>query len=219
MHLFGEMNHMGKHLMVPLYNADMDIFHYKQGLLLETTSYMENLDKMKTCEGNDHNDACKEFRTFRKPNLSGSEKETLVANLIEAKVSLSDLICDASVEKGVVSLFEALLMLPNGHLNAKAVLDSLMKEKQMEEGVEITLSSGLLYRVGKDFRETKILEDILKIRRESQEKGSAAIAAVDGVFTHPVMEAFIRQKWHSARFLYFGHIRYSSSTKVSMIEN
>ena len=172
-----------------------------------TTSNMESLDKMKACVGDDHNDTCKEFRPLQKRNLSESEKETLVANLLRAEVSLSDVICDASGRKGGVSLFEALLTLPNGHLTAKAVLESLMKEKQTEEGVEITLSSGLLYRVGKDYPETKILEDLLKIRRQSQGKSSVAKAAVDGVLTHPVIEAFIRQKWHSARFLYFAHIR------------
>ena len=175
---------------------------------MATTSNMESLDKMKACVGDDHNDACKQFRPLQKRNLSESEKETLVANLLRAEVSLSDLICDGSGRKGGLSLFEALITLPNGHLAVKAVLDSLMKEKSTEDGVEITLSSGLLYHVGKDNPETKILKDLLKIRRQSQGKSSVAKAAVDGVLTHPVIEAFIRQKWHSARFLYFGHIRY-----------
>ena len=193
------------------------IFH-SRGLLLGTTSNMESLDIVKACVGDDHNDACKGFKPLQRLNLSESEKEELVVNLLGAEVSLSDLICDASGRKGGVSLFEALLKLPNGHLTVKAVLDSLMKQKHMDEGVEITLSSGLLYNVGKDHSETKILEDLLKIRRQSQGKGSVAKAAVDGVLTHPVIEAFIRQKWHSARFLYFGHIRYSLSTKVSTAE-
>ena len=106
-----------------------------------------------------------------------------------------------------MSLFEALLTLPNGHFAAKAVLDSLMKEKLRDGEVEIMLSSGLLYHAGKDHPETKILEDLLKIRNQIRAKGSAAKTAVDGVLTHPVIEAFIRQKWHSARFLYFTHIR------------
>ena len=172
-----------------------------------TPSNMESLDIVKACVGDTHNDACKEFRPLQKPNLSESEKESLVVNLLGAEVSLSDRICDASGCKGSVSLFEALLTLPNGHLTAKAVLDSLMKENQTDEGVEITLSSGLLYHIGKGYQETKILEDLLKIRRQIRGKGSVAKAAVDGVLTHPVIEAFIRQKWHSARFLYFGHIR------------
>jgi len=69
----------------------------------------------------------------------------------------------------------------------------------------ITLSSGLVYRAGKD--QTQILQDLLKIRRQIRGKGSVAEAAIDGVLTHPVIEAFIRQKWHSARFFYFFHIR------------
>ena len=172
-----------------------------------TTSNMESLDIVKACVGDDHNDACKGFIPLQKPNLSESEKESLLWNLLQAEVSLSDLICDASGKKGSLSLFEALLTLPNGHLAAKAVLDSLMKEKRSDEGVEITLSSGLLYHAGKDHPETKILEDLLKIRRQIRGKGSVAEAAIDGILTHPVIEAFIRQKWHSARFLYFTHIR------------
>ena len=171
------------------------------------TSKMESLDIVKACMGDDHNNACKGFRPLQKASLSESEKESLLWNLLQAEVSLSDLICDTSGRKGGVSLFEALLTLPNGHLTAKAVLDTLMKEKQTDEGLEITLSSGLLYHIGKDHPETKILEDLLKIRRQSQGKGSIARAAIDGVLTHPVIEAFIRQKWHSARFLYFAHIR------------
>ena len=59
--------------------------------------------------------------------------------------------------------------------------------------------SGVLYRIGTDYRETKILEDILRVRSQTQGRGSRAEGAVSGVLTHPVMEAFIRQKWHVAR--------------------
>ena len=69
--------------------------------------------------------------------------------------------------------------------------------KSKEEG-DVSLS---------DSCETKIQEDLLKVKSQCKGRGSTAEDAVNGVLTHPVMEAFIRQKWHMARFLYFGHIR------------
>ena len=158
------------------------------------------------CQGDVHNGTCKEFRRWEKGNLSDIGREILAGQMIAARVSLSDLVCDENGQKG--SLFEALLKLPNGHLTVKAVLDSLRKVKERNEEVEITLRSGLLFR--RDQHETKILGDLLKFRRQNQDQEQIrARAAVDGVLTHPVIEAFIRQKWHSARFLYFAHIRYS----------
>jgi len=88
----------------------------------------------------------------------------------------------------------------------KEVLNTQMEMMETEE-IKIKLGSGLLYRIGKDFCETKILEDLLKVRRQCKERGSTAEDAVNGVLTHPVMEAFIRQKWHMAKFLFFAHIR------------
>ena len=69
-----------------------------------TTSNMESLDIVEPCV----HDACNGFRALQRPNLSESEKMSLVENLLGAEVSLSDLICDASGRKGGVSLFEAL---------------------------------------------------------------------------------------------------------------
>jgi len=156
------------------------------------------------CKGDVHNGTCEEYRSWDKENLSNSGRETLVGQILGARASLSDLICDENERK--ISLFEALLMLPNGHLTVKAVLDSLRKVKAIDEEVEITLRSGLLFRTCAGQHETTILGDLLKVRKQSQEKGFLARAAIDGVLTHPVIEAFIRQKWHSASFLYFVHI-------------
>ena len=160
---------------------------------------------MELCDGTDHIDACKLFKDLHRHNVSENEKAKLVENILRKGASLSDLICNAHGKKGSKSLFKALFSLPNGHLTAKTVLNSLLREN--EDSLEIKLSSGLLFRPGDDHCESKVFEDLLEIRRQSQAKGSAAEAAVDEVLTHPVMEAFIRQKWHSARFLHFAHIR------------
>ena len=117
------------------------------------------------------------------------------------------MVCDKDGQNGDMSLFEGLLTLPNGHLTVKEVLDTLLEQVETEE-IKIKLRTGLLFRIGKDHCETKILEDLLKVRRQCQRRGSTAEAAVNGILNHPVIEAFIRQKWHSARFLYFGHIRF-----------
>ena len=159
-------------------------------------------EKMEVCQENNHNEACNKIR-----KVYGAKRcKTLVKSIEEGDVSLSDLVCDKDGQKGGVSLFEGLLTLPNGHLTIKEVLNTLMERIETEE-INIRLGSGLLYRIGKDFCETKILEDLLKVRSQCKERGSTAEDAVNGVLTHPVMEAFIRQKWHMARFLYFGHIR------------
>ena len=162
---------------------------------------------MEVCQENNHNDACNKIRKFYGAKLSQSDREALVKSIEEGGVSLSDLVCDNDRQKGGVSLFEGLLTLPNGHLTTKEVLNTLIEKLETDE-INIRLGSGLLYRVGKDFCETKILEDLLKVRSQCKGRGcSTAEDAVDGVLTHPVMEAFIRQKWHIVRFLYFGHIR------------
>ena len=109
-------------------------------------------------------------------------------------------------QKRCVSLFEGLLSLPNGHLTIEVVLDTLLTRSATGD-IQIKLGSGVLYRIGTDYRDTKIFEDILRVRSQTQGKGSRAEDAVSGVLTHPVMEAFIRQKWHAARFLFHGHIR------------
>ena len=164
---------------------------------------------MEVCQENNHNDACNIIRQVYSAKLSQLEREAAVNNIVEGgDVSLSDLVCDKDGQKGVVSLFEGLLTLPNGHLIMKEVLTTQMEKTESEE-INIRLGSGLLYPIGKD--ETKILEDLLKVRSQCKERGPTAEEAVNGVLTHPVMEAFIRQKWHTAKFLFFGHIRCSLS--------
>jgi len=162
---------------------------------------------MEVCKENNHNDACNLIRSVHRANLTQSEREKLAKSLQSGDVSLSDLVCDKDGQKGGVSLFEGLLTLPNGHLTMKEVLNNLIEKKVDSQEINIRLGSGLLYRIGKDFCETKILEDLLKVRRQCKGRGSTAEDAVNGVLTHPVMEAFIRQKWHTAKFIYFGHIR------------
>jgi len=162
---------------------------------------------MEVCKENNHNDACNLIRSVHRANLTQSEREKLAKSLQSGDVSLSDLVCDKDGQKGGVSLFEGLLTLPNGHLTMKEVLNTLMEKVNSQDEIKIRLGSGLLYRIGKDFCETKILEDLLKVRRQCKGRGSTAEDAVNGVLTHPVMEAFIRQKWLTAKFLFFGHIR------------
>ena len=161
---------------------------------------------MEVCQENNHNDACNIIRHVYGAKLSQSERETLVKNIEAGDVSLSDLVCDKDGQKGGVSLFEGLLTLPNGHLTIKEVLNTLMEKMETEE-INIKLGSGLLYRIGKDFCETKILEDLLKVRSQCKGRGcSTAEDAVDGVLTHPVMEAFIREKWHTVNYHLRDHI-------------
>ena len=171
---------------------------------------------MEVCKENNHNDACNLIRSVPRTNLTQSERETLAKNIAEGDVSLSDLVCDKNGQKGGVSLFEGLLTLPNGHLTMKEVLNTLVEKVDSQE-INIRLGSGLLYHIGKDFSETKILEDLLKVRSQWKGRGSTAEDAVNGVLTHPVMEAFIRQKWHTAKFLFFGHIRCLLQIKFSLI--
>ena len=159
-----------------------------------------------------HNQACRLIRTYHSAKLSQEERIVILVKSIEdgyihGGISLSDMVCSKEGQAGGVSLFEGLLTLPNGHLTVKEVLNTLMEKMDSGE-IKIRLGSGRLFRIGRDFRETKILEDLLKIRTQSQGKGSVAEDAVNGVLTHPVMEALIRQKWHSARFIFVGHVRY-----------
>ena len=72
-----------------------------------------------------------------------------------------------------MSLFEGLLTLPNGHFTIEVVLDSLLTRSATGE-IQIKLGSGVLYRIGTDYRETKILEDILRVRSQTQGRGSRA---------------------------------------------
>ena len=162
---------------------------------------------MEVCKENNHNEACNIIRNVYGTKHSQIERETLVKSIKDGFVSLSDMVCGKDGQIGHVSLFEGLVTLPNGHLIMKEVLNTQMERMETEE-IKIKLGSGLLYRIGKDFCETKILEDLLKVRRQCKERGSTAEDAVNGVLTHPVMEAFIRQKWHMAKFLFFAHIRY-----------
>jgi len=161
---------------------------------------------MEVCKENNHNEACNIIRNVYGAKHSQIERETLVKSIKDGNVSLSDMVCDKDGQVGGVSLFQGLVTLPNGHLLMKEVLNTQMEKMETEE-IKIKLGSGLLYRIGKDFCETKILEDLLKVRRQCKERGSTAEDAVNGVLTHPVMEAFIRQKWHMAKFLFFAHIR------------
>ena len=161
---------------------------------------------MEICDSNQHNQACDLIRGRRDIMLSQEEREMLVKSIEDGEISLSEMVCSRDGQEGGVTLFGGLLTMPNGHLTVKEVLDTLKVETV--EKIEITLRSGLLFRTGAGDRETRILEDLLKIRRQTQGKGSVAEDAVNGVLTHPVIEALIRQKWHSVRFLFFGHIRY-----------
>ena len=161
------------------------------------------LDDMALCTENNHSDACIIFSNFQ----ADSDRVLLARQIIGGGVSLSDLVCKkVNRQKRCVSLFEGLLTLPNGHLTIEVVLDTLLTRSATGE-IQIKLGFGVLYRIGTDYRETKILEDILRVRSQTQGRGSRAEEAVSGVLTHPVMEAFIRQKWHVARFLFHGHIR------------
>ena len=158
---------------------------------------------MALCTENNHSDACIIFSNFK----ADSDRVQLARQIIAGGVSLSDLVCKVvNRQKRCVSLFEGLLTLPNGHLTIEVVLDTLLTRSATGD-IQIKLGSGVLYRIGTDYRETKILEDILRVRSQTQGRGSRAEDAVSGVLTHPVMEAFIRQKWHVARFLFHGHIR------------
>ena len=161
---------------------------------------------MEICEINQHSQSCDFIRGHYGVMLSEEEREMVVRSFKDGDVSFSDMVCSRDGQAGGVSLFGGLLTMPNGHLTVKEVLDTLKVETV--EKIEITLRSGLLFRTGAGDRETRILEDLLKIRRQTQGKGSVAEDAVNGVLTHPVIEALIRQKWHSVRFLFFGHIRY-----------
>ena len=158
---------------------------------------------MALCTENNHSNACIIFSNFQ----ADSDRVLLTRQIIGGGVSLSDLVCkNVNRQKRCVSLFEGLLTLPNGHLTIEVVLDTLLTRSATGE-IQIKLGSGVLYRIGTDYRETKILEDILRVRSQTQGRGSRAEDAVSGVLTHPVMEAFIRQKWHVARFLFHGHNR------------
>ena len=155
---------------------------------------------MELCTENKHNHACIVFSNFQ----AHGNSVILAEQIVGRGVSLSDSICHEQTKS--VSLFEGLLTLPNGHLTIKVVLDTLLTKTPTGD-IQIKLGYGVIYRIGTDYRETKILEDILRVRSQTQGKGSRAEDAVSGVLTHPVMEAFIRQKWHVARFLFHGHIR------------
>jgi len=159
------------------------------------------------CQEDKHSDACCLFSNYREEELSHEERVTLADKIDGKNISLSDSVCvKRESESEVVSLFEGLLTSPNGHLTIKVILDGLMDRLQTNK-IKIKLRSGALFRVEKEYPETRVLEALLKVRRETQGKGSRAEDAVSEVFTHPVIEAFIRQKWHAARFLFFGHIR------------
>ena len=161
------------------------------------------LDDMALCTENNHSAACIIFSNFQ----ADSDRVQLARQIIGGGVSLSDLVCKVvNRQKRCVSLFEGLLTLPNGHQTIEVVLDTLLTRSATGD-IQIKLGSGVLYRIGTDYRETKILEDILRVRSQTQGRDSRAEDAVSGVLTHPVMEAFIRQKWHAARFLFHGHIR------------
>ena len=163
---------------------------------------------MGACTTINHNQACKLIKEYHSAKLSQEEFVNSIGyGSIHGDISLSDMVCSQEGQTGDISLFEGLLTMPNGHLAVKEVLNTLMEETDSGE-IEIRLGSGLLYRIGRDFCETKILEDLLKIRTQTQGKGSVAEDAINGVLTHPVMEALIRQKWHSARFIFIGHVRY-----------
>ena len=155
---------------------------------------------MELCTENNHNHACIVFSNFQ----AHGNSVILAEQIVGCGVSLSDSICHEQTQS--VSLFEGLLTLPNGHLTIKVVLDTLLTKTPTGD-IQIKLGTGVIYRIGTDYRETKILEDILRVRSQTQGRGSRAEGAVSGVLTHPVMEAFIRQKWHTARFLFHGHIR------------
>merc|ERR1719166_676231 len=119
------------------------------------------------CTENNHSNACIILSNFQ----AGSDRVLLARQIIGGGVSLSDLVCKIdNRQKRCVSLFEGLLTLPNGHLTIEllleVVLDTLLTRSATGE-IQIKLGSGVLYRIGADYRETKILEDILRVRSQT----------------------------------------------------
>ena len=70
----------------------------------------------------------------------------------------------------------------------------------------ISLGGGRLYRQEAWAQETRVLEDLLQLRSSSTHLEETGRDAIKGILRYPAMEAFVRQKWHRVRFLYFGHI-------------
>ena len=117
-------------------------------------------------------------------------------------ISLSDLICDKKMSGLKISVFSTIVGEPNGHLIMSRVLDSIV-ETPSEGEVRIKLGSGLLYREEGEHK-TRILEELVHLR--ARYKVRPGMAAVRVVLAHPVMEAFIREKWHTVNYHLRDHI-------------
>ena len=117
-------------------------------------------------------------------------------------ISLSDLICDKETSGQKISVFSTIIAEPNGHLTMSRVLSSIV-ETPSEGEVRIQLGSGLLYREEEEHK-TRILEELVHLR--ARYKGRPGMAAVRVVLSHPVMEAFIREKWHTVNYHLRDHI-------------
>ena len=101
-----------------------------------------------------------------------------------------------------MSVFSMILAEPNGHLTMGSILDTIV-EAASEDEVRINLGSGLLYREDGEHK-TRIMEDLVHLR--ARYKGRPGIQAVRTVLAHPVMEAFIREKWHTVNYHLRDHI-------------
>ena len=116
---------------------------------------------MELCTENNHNHACIVFSNFQ----AHGNSVILAEQIVGCGVSLSDSICHEQTKS--VSLFEGLLTHPNGHLTIKVVLDTLLTKTSTGD-IQIKLGYGVIYRIGTDYRETKILEDILRVRSQAR---------------------------------------------------
>ena len=139
---------------------------------------------------------------IREPECKDKMRKELGAYLNEQDISLSDLICDKKNPGQKTSLFSTMIAEPNGHLIISRVLDSIV-EMPSEEEVRIKLGSGLLYREEGEHK-TRILEELVHLR--ARYKGRPGQRAVQGVLAHPVMEALIREKWHTVNYHLRDHI-------------
>ena len=143
-------------------------------------------------------------KSIKESENSDKQRQELANFITMNDICLSDMIC---TKEDRTSVFEAVLSLPNGHMALKPMLDSLL-EKRTEKQLVIRLGGGRLYRQEDQVQETKVLEDLLQLRSSCAYMEENGREAIKGILRYPAMEAFVRQKWHRVRFLYFGHIWY-----------
>ena len=158
------------------------------------------------CTTEVHSEVCKQLR-----DITESSKEEKVSklcqlksHLINSEVSLSDKICSDTHTEPHTSVLTALLRQPDGHLMVHQVLDSLVDTSERGK-VKLRLGSGLLYRPDGQ-GETEVLDSLLQLTGECARRRNRSTEAVRGILRHPVMEAFIREKWRRVEFVFFHHI-------------